>query len=50
MNLKLFPHKYDLNLKRFPGAEALLRWHHPERGTIPGFFYCLAEQSDLAIR
>lgn len=46
-----FQPKYDLNLKRFSGAEALLRWHHPERGTIlPGAFIALAEQSDLAIR
>ena len=43
--------KYDLNLKRFSGAEALIRWHHPERGTIlPGAFISLAEQSDLIIR
>ena len=43
--------KFDLNLKRFSGAEALLRWHHPERGTIlPGAFIALAEQSDLIIR
>ncbi len=43
--------KYDLNLKRFSGAEALIRWHHPERGTIlPGAFITLAEQSDLVIR
>lgn len=43
--------KYDLNLKRFSGAEALIRWHHPERGTIlPAAFISLAEQSDLIIR
>ena len=43
--------KFDLNLKRFSGAEALLRWHHPERGTIlPAAFITLAEQSDLIIR
>lgn len=46
-----FQPKFDLNLKRFSGAEALLRWHHPERGTIlPGAFISLAEQSDLVIR
>lgn len=46
-----FQPKYNLKLKRFSGAEALLRWHHPERGTIlPGAFISLAEQSDLVIR
>ncbi|MEM9565962.1 MAG: EAL domain-containing protein [Actinomycetota bacterium] len=31
------------------GAEALLRWHHPERGLIPpSEFLTLAEQSSLA--
>lgn len=46
-----FQPKFDLKLKRFSGAEALLRWHHPERGTIlPGAFISLAEQSDLVIR
>ncbi|MFA5421661.1 MAG: EAL domain-containing protein [Bacilli bacterium] len=45
-----FQPKYDLKLKRFSGAEALLRWHHPERGTIlPAAFIALAEQSDLII-
>lgn len=46
-----FQPKYDLKLKRFSGAEALLRWHHPERGTIlPAAFISLAEQSDLIIK
>ena len=46
-----FQPKFDLKLKRFSGAEALLRWHHPERGTIlPGAFITLAEQSDLITR
>ncbi|MFA7378236.1 MAG: EAL domain-containing protein [Bacilli bacterium] len=43
--------KYDLKLKRFSGAEGLLRWHHPERGTIlPAAFISLAEQSELIIK
>ena len=46
-----FQPKFDLKLKRFSGAEALLRWHHPERGTIlPAAFISLAEQSDLIIQ
>lgn len=32
------------------GAEALLRWHHPERGLIgPDSFISLAEQSELVL-
>lgn len=46
-----FQPKFDLKLKRFSGAEALLRWHHLERGTIlPAAFISLAEQSDLIIQ
>src|SRR5665648_888271 len=36
---------YDLQSFEIAGAEALLRWRHPERGMIPpGEFIALAEQ------
>lgn len=46
-----FQPKYDLKLKRFSGAEALLRWEHPELGLLsPAAFILFAEQSDLIIQ
>lgn len=38
--------KYDLNNERIAGAEALVRWIHPERGMIsPGIFIPVFERS-----
>ncbi len=43
--------KYDLKLGRFGGAEALVRWRHPELGLLsPANFILFAEQSDLIIK
>jgi diguanylate cyclase (GGDEF)-like protein len=42
--------KIDLNTRRIVGAEALVRWDHPERGLLlPGHFVPLAEQSGLVV-
>lgn len=40
--------KIDMRSGRITGAEALLRWHHPTRGTVtPGEFIHLAEETGL---
>jgi diguanylate cyclase (GGDEF)-like protein len=40
--------KVDVRTGRVTGAEALVRWQHPERGlTFPDFFIPLAEQTGL---
>jgi diguanylate cyclase (GGDEF)-like protein len=41
----------DLQSGRTVGAEALVRWNHPERGfLLPGHFVPVAELSDLIVR
>jgi diguanylate cyclase (GGDEF)-like protein len=40
--------KVDIDTSRFAGAEALMRWQHPQRGMVsPGMFVELAEQAGL---
>ncbi len=39
----------DIRTKAIVGAEALLRWHHPEKGLLtPDAFLGVTEQSDMA--
>jgi diguanylate cyclase (GGDEF)-like protein/PAS domain S-box-containing protein len=43
--------KVDLNTGRIIGAEALLRWSHPERGIVlPSEFIGVAEETGLIVR
>jgi len=45
-----FQPQVDLLTDRITGAEALLRWHHPERGMItPGSFVPIAEASGTIV-
>ena len=40
----------DLQTRALVGAEALLRWHHPERGMVsPGVFIPIAEERGMMI-
>ena len=42
--------KYDLTLGRVAGAEALMRWRHPERGLVePASFIPVAEECGLIV-
>ena len=41
----------DISTKRITGAEALIRWQHPERGLLsPAEFISVAESSDLIVQ
>ena len=45
-----FQPRVDVATRRIVGAEALLRWHHPERGLVmPDAFIGLAEECNLTI-
>jgi diguanylate cyclase len=44
----LYQPKYSFAAQRVTGAEALVRWHHPERGTIrPDIFVPVLERESL---
>ncbi len=43
--------KFDLETQRVVGAEALIRWQHPERGMVPPYeFIEFAEQRGLIVQ
>ncbi|MEH6578214.1 MAG: bifunctional diguanylate cyclase/phosphodiesterase [Amphritea sp.] len=42
--------QFDLNTRKIIGCEALLRWHHPDRGFVsPAEFIPIAEQTGLIV-
>jgi len=42
--------KYDINTRRFTGAEALVRWNHPTLGIVsPGYFIDIIESSSVIV-
>ncbi len=42
--------QFDLGTSQMVGVEALIRWHHPDKGLLlPGRFIQVAEESDLII-
>jgi diguanylate cyclase (GGDEF)-like protein len=46
-----FQPQYDLKTDQIIGAEALIRWHHPELGMVsPGEFIPIAEESNLIMK
>ena len=46
--LVVYQPKYDLSAKKVKGAEALVRWQHPEKGAIsPSIFVPILEQENL---
>lgn len=46
----LYQPQYSLKEDRIVGAEALIRWNHPKKGTLmPNLFIPIAEESDLIL-
>ncbi len=45
-----FQPQIDMSTRKIVGAEALIRWHHPDRGMIPpGKFIPIAEETGIII-